>query len=105
MSASQFLASVPADSLRIYTETRAVVLDGGTEEVDQTYLTFEGNPGACRYLALLLFELADNAEASPNPEQGHSVILSPNDLKQITMNEFSSLALACRQQLSATAGS
>ncbi len=99
MSQSELLCALVPDSLRIFTETRTVHLDAITNpEVERTYLTIDGTPEAFRWLAKLFNEMAASAEAH---ETGHSVIVDPNDLQKrpITMPEWSSLDLGCRQRI------
>ena len=96
MSATELLSKLAPDSLRIFTETRMVRLDKRSNpEVEQTYLTINGTPEAYRWLASLLTQMANSAEKHEN---GTSVIVSPRDLQQITMTEWSSLDLGCLQR-------
>ena len=96
MGATQLLAELPPDSLRLSTETRMVRLDEKTNpEIEQTYLTINGTPDGFRWLAAQLNQMANSADRH---EKGVSVIVSPRDLKQITMTEWSSIDLECRQR-------
>ena len=99
MTQSELLSAMVPNSLRIFTETRAVHLDSITNpEVERTYLKINGSPEAFRWLAELFNEMAASAEAH---ETGHSVIVDPNDLQKrpITMPEWSALDLGCRHRI------
>ena len=93
MSATQLLSELRPDSLQIFTARRMVRLDENTNpEVEQTYLTINGTPEAYRWLAAQLTAMANAADEH---ESGTSVIVSPRDLKQLSMTEWSSLDLGC----------
>jgi hypothetical protein len=96
MSATELLSELVPDSLHVFTARRMVHLDEKTNpEIEQTYLTINGTPEAYRWLAAQLTQMAKSAEKH---ESGNSVIVSPRDLKQITMTEWSSLELECRRK-------
>ena len=92
MSQAELLSQLPSDSLQVFTESRMVRVDGREPEIEQTYLTINGTPAAYRWLATLLNQMASSAEENGN---GNSVIVSPIDLKQISMHEWSALDLGC----------
>lgn len=89
---TKLLTELAPDSLRLSKETRMVRMDGQLPEVEQTYLTINGTPDAFRWLASQLNSMARCADRNAGP---NSVIISPVDLKQITMTEWSSIDLGC----------
>lgn len=95
MSATALLEALEANSLRLSSVKRMVRLDDATNpEVEQTYLTVEGSPDAFRWLAAQLTQMANSAAKH---DAGTSVIVSPRDLSQVTMTDWDSLELACKQ--------
>ncbi len=96
MSATKLLSELAFDSMQVFTVRRRVRLDESTNpEIEQTYLTIHGTPEAYRWLAAQLTQMANAAEKHI---AGNSVIVSPRDLKQLTMTEWSSLELECCQK-------
>lgn len=98
-SASQMISDVAPNSLRVASETLSVVMEDEAEQVERCYLTVHGTPQAFRWLAKLLNEMADTAKASTSTRRGHSVLIDPADLQQVSLESWSSLSLDCRQQL------
>ena len=98
-SAFTQLKAMAADSLRIQTESKLVRVDDEPEASKISYLNIHGTPEAFRWLSQLLNELASSVENPKGQTGGRSVIVSPHDLGQITMDQWHSIELFCGQTL------
>lgn len=90
--AYELSSRLPARNLYVSAELHSTRYNGEPSEVDRLYLNLTGTPDAFRYLANLLTELANNADAS--------VVLDPADLKHLILADWSALEITCRTDLS-----
>ena len=96
MSATELLSNLAPNSLNVFSIKRMVRIDDDSSETEQNYLTIEGTPDAYRWLAAQLTQMANSTDKHAN---GCAVVVSPRDLKQINMTQWSSISLECSREL------
>lgn len=98
MNACELLSQLPESSLIVTTEKSMVRIDGALPEVEQTYLTIRGTPAALKWFASLMTQMANSAERHST---SCSAIVSPMDLDQIKLSDWSAIDLVCDPETSA----